>query len=51
MLLTWLDTHAPEIVYHPDSDSWYITTAGWPWVATLTSGKVAVAPLVWELAP
>lgn len=51
MLLTWLDTHAPEIVYHPDSDSWYITTAGWPWVATLTSGEVAVAPLNWEPAP
>lgn len=50
-LLTRLDTHAPEIVYNPDADSWYITTAGWPWVATLTSGEVAVAPLVWEPAP
>jgi len=50
-LLTRLDTHAPEIVYNPDTDSWYITTAGWPWVATLTSGEVAVAPLNWEPAP
>jgi len=31
--------------------SWYITTAGWPWVATLTSGEVAVAALKWEPAP
>ncbi len=47
-LLTRLEAHAPEIIYHPEQDSWYVTTAGWPWVATLTSGEVAVAPLRWE---
>jgi hypothetical protein len=46
-LLTSLKTHAPEIVYNPATDSWYITTAGWPWVATLTHGEAAVAPLKW----
>lgn len=46
-LLTHLETHAPEFVYHPQKDEWYITTAGWPWVATLTSGEVALAPLSW----
>ena len=50
-LLTELKTHAPEYVYNPDTDSWYITTAGWPWVATLTSGEAAVAPLVWDSPP
>jgi hypothetical protein len=46
-LLTEFETHAPELVYNPDNDTWYITTAGWPWVASLTSGEVAVAPLHW----
>jgi hypothetical protein len=50
-LLTELETHGPEFVYNPDTDSWYITTAGWPWVATLTSGEVAVAPLAWHKKP
>jgi arabinan endo-1,5-alpha-L-arabinosidase len=50
-LLTELRTHGPEYVYNPDTDAWFITTAGWPWVATLTSGEVAVAPLEWEPAP
>lgn len=50
-LLTKLETHSPEFVYNPDTDSWYITTAGWPWVATLTSGEVAVAPLEWRKHP
>jgi hypothetical protein len=49
-LLTELEAHAPELVYHPEQDAWYITTAGWPWVASLTSGEVAVAPLGWEPA-
>jgi hypothetical protein len=47
-LLTRLEAHAPELVEHPDTGDWYITTAGWPWVATLTSGEVAVAPITWE---
>jgi hypothetical protein len=49
-LLTELQAHAPELVYNPDNEAWYITTAGWPWVATLTSGEVAVAPLRWAPA-
>lgn len=47
-LVTTLEAHAPEYVCHPGTGEWYITTAGWPWVATLTSGEVAVAPLKWE---
>jgi arabinan endo-1,5-alpha-L-arabinosidase len=50
-LLTQLEAHAPEIVYHSEQDVWYLTTAGWPWVATLTSGEVAVAPLCWDPVP
>jgi hypothetical protein len=47
-LLTRLQAHAAEYVYHPQRHAWYVTTAGWPWVATLTSGEVAVAPLRWD---
>jgi len=47
-LLTRLQAHAAEYVYYPQRDAWYVTTAGWPWVATLTSGEVAVAPLRWD---
>lgn len=47
-LLTHLAAHAAKFVHDADRDAWYITTAGWPWVATLTSGEVAVAPLCWE---
>jgi len=50
-LLTQLEAHAPEIIYQPEQDAWYITTAGWPWVATLTSGEVAVARLEWDPVP
>lgn len=50
-LLTQLEAHGPELVHNPDTDRWYVTTAGWPWVATLTSGEAAVAPLVWEQVP
>lgn len=50
-LLTRLITHAPEVIYNPDSGRWYITTAGWPWVASLTSGEVAAAPLEWQPLP
>lgn len=49
-LLTTLRAHAPEIICISEN-SCYITTAGWPWVATLTKGEVAIAPLVWEKAP
>ncbi len=47
-LVTSLEAHAPEFVLDPERRTWYITTAGWPWVATLTSGEVAVAPLRWD---
>ncbi|MEM4725143.1 MAG: hypothetical protein QXP01_09045 [Candidatus Hadarchaeum sp.] len=50
-LLTQLEAHAPEWIYLPQREQWYITTAGWPWVATLTSGEVAVAPIAWEALP
>jgi len=43
-----LEAHAPRLIRHPESGEWWITSAGWPWVATLTSGEVAVAPLRWE---
>lgn len=46
--LTRLRAHAAEFVYQPQLDRWFITTAGWPWVATLTAGEVAVAPLAWD---
>ena len=49
-LLTRLQAHAAEYVQHPQRDAWYVTTAGWPWAATLTSGEVAVAPLRWDPA-
>ena len=39
-----------EWVPVPEKDQWYITTAGWPWVSTLTSGEVAVALLEWDIA-
>lgn len=42
-----LQAHAPEYVYVPKSNQWYITTAGWPWAATLTKGEAAFAPLEW----
>jgi arabinan endo-1,5-alpha-L-arabinosidase len=50
-LVAGLTAHAAELVYQPQQDAWYITTAGWPWVATLTHGEVAVAPLEWDPAP
>lgn len=48
-LLTRLECHAPEFVYYPQQDAWFITTCGWPWVTTLTHGEVSVAPLAWEI--
>ncbi len=46
-LVARLQAHGPEYIYLPDEDRWYITTAGWPWVSSLTAGEAAVAPLVW----
>ena len=47
-LLAILQAHAAEFIYHPETGQWYITSAGWPWITTLTSGEVAVAPLEWD---
>jgi hypothetical protein len=47
-LLTTLKAHAPEITHQEESGDWYITTCGWPWIATLKQGEVAVAPLRWD---
>jgi len=46
-LVATLETHAPRLYRHPETGAWWITTAGWPWAATLTSAEVAVAPLAW----
>ncbi len=50
-LLTQLEAHAPEIIFQPDTGQWYITTAGWPWAASLTNGEVACAHLTWHPIP
>ncbi len=47
-IVATLRAHAPEWVYVPGTNQWYITTCGWKWVATLTSGEVAIAPVKWE---
>jgi len=46
-LVARLKAHGPEYIHLPDNDRWYITTAGWPWVSSLTAGEAAVAPLEW----
>jgi len=45
-LITVLRAHAPEYILH--KNTWYITTCGWPWVASLTHGEVAWAGLEWK---
>lgn len=45
-LVTILEAHAPEYVFA--NGRWYITTAGWPWVASLTAGEVAAAEIEWR---
>ncbi len=45
-LVAELRAHAPE--YAEAGGKWYITSAGWPWVASITSGEVAVAELEWD---
>jgi beta-fructofuranosidase len=49
-LLARIEAHAPRLIRHPESGAWWITTAGWPWAASLTRGEVAVAPLRWDPA-
>ncbi len=43
-----LKAHAPEYVNMSEKDEWYITTCGWPWVASITKGEVAVAKIAWR---
>ena len=45
-LVAGLRAHAPE--YVQVDGRWFITTAGWPWAASITSGEVAVAELAWD---
>jgi hypothetical protein len=47
-LIARLKAHAPEYVNVPEKDEWYITTCGWPWVATITKGEAAFAPIAWR---
>ncbi len=47
-LITTLKAHAPEWIYVPQTKQWYITTCGWKWVATLTNGEAAIAPVSWK---
>jgi len=47
-LVTHLAAHGPEYIYLADKDTWFITTAGWPWIATITAGEAAIAPLEWQ---
>ena len=41
-----LRAHAPEFV--EKNGDWYMTTCGWPWVASLTKGEAAWAKLRFE---
>lgn len=45
-LITRLEAHAP--VYIKAKGQWYLTTCGWPFATTLTSGEVAWSKLTWE---
>jgi hypothetical protein len=47
-LVANLAAHGPEYIYLADKDTWYITTAGWPWIASITAGEAAIAPLEWQ---
>lgn len=41
-----LTAHGPE--FFRIGEQWYFTTAGWKWVATLTGGELAYAPLSFQ---
>jgi len=47
-LVAHLAAHGPEYIYVAGKDTWYITTAGWPWISTITSGEAAIAPMAWQ---
>ena len=44
-----LEAHAPEYLIDPDTNQWYITTAGWPGTpfGTKIPGSVAIRELDW----
>ena len=48
MIVTRLDTHAPEYIFDPETDKWYITNCGWPDMDIPSPGGVAIAELKWQ---
>jgi beta-fructofuranosidase len=44
-----LEAHAPEYLRDPDTDRWYVTSAGWPGerFGTVIPGSVAIRELDW----
>jgi hypothetical protein len=45
-LVAILKAHAPEYFEH--EGQWYITTGGWPWISSITSGEAAYARIEWK---
>jgi beta-fructofuranosidase len=45
-----LAAHAPEYLVDPDTDRWYVTSAGWPGerFGTVIPGSVAIRELDWD---
>ncbi len=50
--VTGFGAHAPEVIYEPDADKWYITTSGWSWSwvkkPLAASNGVAIAEIEWK---
>ncbi|UOY04947.1 hypothetical protein L0P88_13400 [Muricauda sp. SCSIO 64092] len=50
--VTGFGAHAPEIIYEPDANKWYMTTCGWSWDRVkkpeAASGGVAIAEIEWK---
>jgi beta-fructofuranosidase len=44
-----IEAHAPEYLLDPDTDRWYVTSAGWPdaRLGTVIPGSVAIRELDW----
>ena len=46
--------HAPEVVYDPDADKWYMTSCGWSWERVTkpqaASKGLAIAEIEWKKA-
>lgn len=47
--ITQLQAHAPEILFDPATQSWFITTCGWCGFDAPHDGCVSIAPLSWEV--